>query len=840
MKLRYRFLLLSLVLMSYASGVAAPQFVSFTSGDYCLNKTFPVLVYMDSNDQKGVARAARDLTTDINKVTGFPSEVTSKEDAPVVVGTIGHSKVIDRLVKQGIINKKELQGKREKYIITSVGDQLVIAGSDRRGTIYGIYELSRQIGVSPWYDWADVPVEAHDQIFIKRGTYTDGEPAVRYRGIFLNDEAPCLTSWVKYTYGTNYGDHRFYERVCELLLRLKGNFLWPAMWSWAFYADDPENSRIADEMGIVVGTSHHEPMARNHQEYARKRQEWGPWNYRTNKEKLDQFFREGMERRQGTEDVVTIGMRGDGDEAMSAEADTRLLEDVVKNQRRIIEQVTKRPAKETPQVWALYKEVMDYYDAGMKVPDDVIFLLCDDNWGNVRRVPMTKKEKEHKGGWGLYYHVDYVGAPRNSKWLNVTPVQNMWEQLTLASQYGIDQMWILNVGDLKPMEYPIQLFLDMAWNPKSAASIADNADGVPQVDCMPHVRAFCRACFGEEQADEAARLLNRVSKLNGRSTAEMLDATTYALDEWAGVVADYAELETAVLNQFLSLKANQRDAYRQLILFPIQAMGNIYRLYQAVAMNRQLYKEKNPDCNIWADRAEQAFRRDSVLCAQYNNDIAGGKWNGMMVQKHIGYRSWNDDFGPKDIMPQVFRINEKAGNNLFAEQDGIVAIEAEHFFDRHDGDGLRWTVIPDMGRTLSGISLQPYNVALKPSGNPTLTYRFSTENAVKGVYVVVKSTLDFQNKGGHCFRVTIDGKEPVVCNFNKDLNEKPENIYSLYYPTVARRVVVANADLQASAGQHTLVIEPLDPAIVFEKVVVDCGGYRPSFLFGQESPRTQE
>ena len=840
MKLRYRFLLLSFVLMSYVSGVAAPQFVSFTSGDYCLNKTFPVLVYMDSNDQKGVARAARDLTTDINKVTGFPSEVTSKEDAPVVVGTIGHSKVIDRLVKQGIINKKELQGKREKYIITSVGDQLVIAGSDRRGTIYGIYELSRQIGVSPWYDWADVPVEAHDQIFIKRGTYTDGEPAVRYRGIFLNDEAPCLTSWVKYTYGTNYGDHRFYERVCELLLRLKGNFLWPAMWSWAFYADDPENSRIADEMGIVVGTSHHEPMARNHQEYARKRQEWGPWNYRTNKEKLDQFFREGMERRQGTEDVVTIGMRGDGDEAMSAEADTRLLEDVVKNQRRIIEQVTKRPAKETPQVWALYKEVMDYYDAGMKVPDDVIFLLCDDNWGNVRRVPMTKKEKEHKGGWGLYYHVDYVGAPRNSKWLNVTPVQNMWEQLTLASQYGIDQMWILNVGDLKPMEYPIQLFLDMAWNPKSAANIADNADGVPQVDCMPHVRAFCRACFGEEQADEAARLLNRVSKLNGRSTAEMLDATTYALDEWAGVVADYAELETAALNQFLSLKANQHDAYRQLILFPIQAMGNIYRLYQAVAMNRQLYKEKNPDCNIWADRAEQAFRRDSVLCAQYNNDIAGGKWNGMMVQKHIGYRSWNDDFGPKDIMPQVFRIDENTGNNLFAEQDGIVAIEAEHFFDRHDGDGLRWTVIPDMGRTLSGISLQPYNVALKPSGNPTLTYRFSTENAVKGVYVVVKSTLDFQNKGGHCFRVTIDGKEPVVCNFNKDLNEKPENIYSLYYPTVARRVVVANADLQASAGQHTLVIEPLDPAIVFEKVVVDCGGYRPSFLFGQESPRTQE
>ena len=840
MKLRYRYLLLSIVLLQHVCGMAAPQFVSFTEGDFCLNKSFPVLVYLDADDQKGVSRAAHDLTTDIHKVCGFPSEVTTREDAHVIVGTIGHSKLIDKLAKQGVFNKKDLQGKREKFIITTVGEQLVIAGSDRRGTIYGIYELSRQMGVSPWYDWADIPVEAHDHIFIKKGTYTDGEPAVRYRGIFLNDEAPCLTSWVKYTYGTDYGDHRFYERVCELLLRLKGNFMWPAMWSWAFYADDPENSRIADEMGIVMGTSHHEPMARNHQEYARHRKEWGPWNYSTNKENLDRFFREGMERRQGTEDVVTIGMRGDGDEAMSAEADTRLLENVVSNQRRIIEQVTKRPAKETPQVWALYKEVMDYYDAGMKVPDDVIFLLCDDNWGNVRRVPMTKKEKSHKGGWGLYYHVDYVGAPRNSKWLNVTPVQNMWEQLTLASQYGIDQMWILNVGDLKPMEYPIQLFMDMAWNPQTAASVADTAGGLMTADCLPHTRDFCRACFGEEQADEAARLLNRVSKLNGRSTAEMLDATTYALDEWEGVVADYTELERAALEQFVSLRPNQRDAYRELILFPIQAMGNIYRLYQAVAMNHQLYKEKNPDCNLWADRAEQAFRRDSVLCAQYNHDLAGGKWNGMMVQKHIGYRSWNDDFGPKDVMPQVFRMTERTGSNLFAEKNGVVAIEAEHFFSKNDGEGLRWTLIPDMGRTLSGISLQPYNVALNENSGVSLTYRFNTQNAVKRVYIVVKSTLDFQNSGGHRFRVTLDGQPPVVCNFNKNLNEKPENIYSLYYPTVARRIVVTDINVQAEAGQHTLVVEPLDPAIVFEKIVVDCGGHQPSYLFGRESPRTQE
>ena len=214
----------------------------------------------------------------------------------------------------------------------------------------------------------------------------------------------------------------------------------------------------------------------------------------------------------GTDDIVTIGMRGDGDEAMGNSTDTKLLENIIDNQRRIIKEVTKRPAKETPQIWALYKEVQDYYDAGLRVPDDVTVLLCDDNWGNVRRLP-TAEEQKRKGGWGLYYHVDYVGAPRNTKWINVTPTQNMWEQLQLAYNGGIQKLWILNVGDLKPMEYPIQLFMDMAWNPKQY--------NVENLLC--HTRAFCAESFGEDQACEAASILNLVSKYNGRITSEMLD-----------------------------------------------------------------------------------------------------------------------------------------------------------------------------------------------------------------------------------------------------------------------------------------------------------------------------
>lgn len=809
------------------TGMAASRFVNFTSGDVLLTNGV-VIVNYDTSDAKAVAIAVKALSKDFERVTGSPAVVGNTADAKIIVGTIGKSSLIDKLVRLKKLDASLLKGKREKFIITLIDGQLVIAGSDRRGTVYGIYELSEQMGVSPWYYWADVPVAHHDHIYINKGVYTDGEPAVEFRGIFLNDEAPCLTSWVKNTFGTDYGDHRFYEKVFELILRLRGNMMWPAMWGWAFYADDPLNSKTADDMGIIMGTSHHEPMARNHQEYARHRQEWGAWNYQKNQQRLDQFFREGIERMKGTEDMVTIGMRGDGDEAMSEDADTKLLQRIVDSQRRIISQVTGKKAKETTQVWALYKEVLDYYDKGMRVPDDVIMLLCDDNWGNVRRVP-NMKERQHPGGWGLYYHVDYVGAPRNTKWLNVTPTQNMWEQLHLAYVNGIERMWILNVGDLKPMEYPITFFMDMAWNPSQYDS----------QHIVDHTVAFCQQQFGEGQAQEAARLLNLCCKMSGRITAEMLDATTYNVHtgEWRQVADDYMRLEAEALRQYLTLDERYHDAYQQLVLFPIQAMSNIYQMYYAQAMNLRLYAEGNPDCNLWADRVEQAFRRDSILCADYNHKIAHGKWNGMMTQKHIGYTSWNDDF-PADQMPMVKRLTGgHHGGFVFAMVNHVVSMEAEHYYEAKSNEQTAWTVIPDMGRTRSGVVLMPYTENVVGG---SLSYRFNTVDATLGkvkVHVVVKSTLDYLNKGGLTYQVSLDGSEPVTVNFNKNLNEDKDNIYSVYYPTVARRVVDSVVELPISGGDvHTLTLRPNDPAIVFEKVVVDAGGYQPSYLFMDESP----
>jgi len=818
-----RILFSLLAIMATLGSAASEPFVFFQASADVLSLQ-GASVSFDSREHSCVQRAVANLQKDFEKVTG--KSMLSGESGTIIIGTVGVNKQIDQWVKKGEL--RDLKGKTEKYIIKTIGDQLVIAGSDKRGTVFGIYELTKQMGVSPWYYWADVPIEQHEALYIKKGEYTDGEPSVRYRGLFLNDEAPCLTTWVKNTFGTNYGDHHFYEQVFELILRLKGNFLWPAMWGWAFYADDPENLKVADEMGVIMGTSHHEPMARNHQEYARNRNKWGAWNYQTNKEKLDRFFREGIERMKGTDDIVTIGMRGDGDEAMSETADTKLMETIIDNQRRIIKEVTGKPAEKTTQVWALYKEVQDYYDAGLRVPDDVMILISDDNWGDIRRVP-TATERSRKGGWGIYYHVDYVGAPRNTKWLNVTQTQQMFEQLSLAYDFGIQRMWILNVGDLKPMEYPIQLFMDMAWNPKdyTVQTVTD------------HTLRFFSSVFSDVIAEEASAIYNRNCQYMARVTPEMLDARTYNIEtgEWRQVADDYQRLELRALRLYDQIPAEARDFYRQLVLFPVQAMANLYDMYYAQAMNLHLATSNNPDANLWADKVKQCFRRDSLLCAAYNTDIAGGKWNGMMIQKHIGYRSWNDNFRA-DMLPRVQTVPVSDGGYTFEAKDGYVAMEAEHYYSTTASEGTKWMVYPYYGRTRSAVALTPYTKAV---GNAALTYRFTlspnAQSSTLKVHVVTKSTLDFLDTGGFEYTLSLDGGEPQVVNFNKTLVDRQPYMYSEYYPAVARRVVEKVVELPVTQREiHTLTIQPKHPGIVFEKIIVDAGGYQSQYLFGEESP----
>jgi hypothetical protein len=459
-----------------------------------------------------------------------------------------------------------------------------------------------------------------------------------------------------------------------------------------------------------------------------------------------------------------------------------------------------------------------------------MILISDDNWGDIRRVP-TAAERSRKGGWGIYYHVDYVGAPRNTKWLNVTQTQQMFEQLSLAYDFGIERMWILNVGDLKPMEYPITLFMDMAWNPKdyTVQTVKD------------HTRKFYGSVFSDDIAEEATDIYNRNCQYMARVTPEMLDARTYNIrtGEWKQVADDYQRLELRALRLYDQIPAEVRDFYRQLILFPVQAMANLYDMYYAQAMNMYLAANKNPDANLWADKVKDCFRRDSLLCAAYNTDIAGGKWNGMMIQKHIGYRSWNDNF-PADMLPRVQTVSAGEGGYIFEAKDGYVAMEAEHYFSAKAVEGTQWTVYPYYGRTRSAVALTPYT---EPVGDASLTYRLTLPGDVKSVkvHVVVKSTLDFLNVGGFEYTVSLDGGEPQVVNFNKTLVDRQPYMYSEYYPAVASRVVEKVVELPVGEGSdHELTLQPKHPGIVFEKIVVDCGGYKPSYLFMDESPCTRK
>lgn len=818
---KFSSLIITLILGSTVQ--AADNFVSFekTENNFAA-KTGQVQVA--DTEYPGVKRAIKNLVQDMQSVCGNELQVT--------IGSIDKNKTIAKQFG------KQLKGKTEMYLINIDENQITIAGSDKRGTIYGIYELSRQLGVSAWSWWADMPVLKHDNIYLTAGQYTDGEPVVRYRGIFLNDEAPCLSGWVKEKFpdsecpsaNPNLArgfNHHFYEKVFELLQRLKGNYLWPAMWGNAFYADDSENSTLADEMGIMMGTSHHEPMARNHQEWARHRKENGPWDYASNQTVIDNFFREGIRRSKNNEDIITIGMRGDGDTAMGGKEGhddefvpddkyyISLYEKIFKNQRQIIKEETGKAPEKRAQIWALYKEVQRYYDLGLTVPEDVTILLCDDNWGNIRRVPT----KAHKGGYGMYYHVDYVGAPRNTKWANVTPAAHLWEQMQLCYQYGIDKLWILNVGDLKPQEYPIQLFLDMAWNPDAFSD--------PK-SIMQHTEQFCNGIFGNDSSllkqgfgREAARLLTKYTTFNGRVTAEMLTARTYNLQtgEWTRVVNEYKSLENDAEYLYRVLKQSNAPveahwSYVQLILYPIHAMANLYEMYYAQACGDQ-------------QKVNFHFERDQKLTDWYHS-IHNGKWNHLMDQTHIGYRSWNE---PKtNVCPQV-KENPATNERIFGN-GGYISIEAEHYNEVKASEGS-WLTIPNYGRTLSGVALWPYTASTEGA---SISYKFELPEGVKEVkvHVITNSTLPFLRREGHRYTVSVDDNTPVEVNYNSDLTEDNQwHMYDVVATRVIEKTIVQNT--KANNKVHTLTIAPIEPGMVLEKIVIDYGGYQPQHLFGIET-----
>ncbi|MDE7096974.1 MAG: glycosyl hydrolase 115 family protein, partial [Muribaculaceae bacterium] len=522
------FILLSLHESVWAAGLYTllPPVVSATKsseGDFpIVDESGMVACIVYSEDEyPGVKRAASDLADDIERVIGKKPDIKEVHEVSqlydlsnrqlIVIGTLGKSAIADGLIRQIGIKKTDLKGKWERFAMSTLKGRatenkpvLAIVGSDKRGSIYGIYELSEQLGVSPWYWMADAAPKKRETSYVKDGTYLSEEPKVKYRGIFINDEWPSFGTWCNNQFGGV--NHKAYEKIFELLLRLRANYFWPAMWDTAFNEDDPLSPQTADEYGIVMGTSHHEPMMRAHKEYTRRRNEVGAWDYAKNPEGIEHFFREGLKRNRNYDNIITIGMRGDGDVAMGTGNDAEnmaTLKKVIDAQRRIIKDVYGKDPKYVPQLWAIFTEVQRYYDAGFTVPEDVTLLLCDNNWGYIRRKGRDA-ERKRSGGLGLYYHIDMNGGPWNDRWVNTTTVPKLREQLNLAYQSGIDRIWIINVGDLKPKEMPIDFIMRYAWNPERIQAGDEKA----------YLESFAASVFGGEYAEEIADLIASYSKYN--------------------------------------------------------------------------------------------------------------------------------------------------------------------------------------------------------------------------------------------------------------------------------------------------------------------------------------
>ncbi len=920
---------------------------AYHPGDFSLvTRNAAATLFVDSADFPGVVRAANDLQADIERVTNRVVAVAHDEKRlgsnVIIVGTAGKSKIIDQLIRDHKIDVTAIAGKWESFLIQvvpkplpGVASALIIAGSDKRGTIYGIYDLSSQIGVSPWYWWADVPIQHHDELFVKPGTYVQGPPAVKYRGIFLNDEAPSLTGWVIEKYG-NY-NHEFYTKVFELLLRLKANYLWPAMWNNAFNEDDPLNPQLADEYGIVMGTSHHEPMLRAQQEW--KRHGKGLWDYSKNAEILKEFWYLGVERNKKYESIITLGMRGDGDLPMTESANIALLEKIVADQRKMIADRVNADISKVPQDWALYKEVQEYYEKGMHVPDDVTLLWCDDNWGNVRRLP-TQEERKRSGGAGIYYHFDYVGDPRSYKWLNTIPIAKVWEQMNLAYHYGADRIWIVNVGDLKPMELPIDFFLNMAWKPENWH----------KEKISEFTRLWAERQFGPQFAPDIADVLSKYTKYNGRRKPELLDPSTFSLVDYREADTVFADFQAAVAKAeeiYGKLPENQRDAFFELVLYPTKASAIVTELYITAGRNQLYASQGRASANELAAAARALFQADADLSAYYNHMLAHGKWDHMMDQTHIGYTFWNQP--PVNAMPKVteieipalaqlgvavegsasawpgspgepslppfdlfnqqrryidifnrgrepfvfsattsvpwivlsesqgtiekerrvwvsvdwkkaplgftsgslkiargstqevvvnvntFRPQDLTRESLdgFVESDQYVSMEAVHYSKKVDGPSARWESIDDLGRTLSSMSVFPVTAesVTPPRDSPRLEYKlYLFDPRTVEVEAILAPTLNFVPGRGLRYAISFDDEAPQV------IDALAQNSVEDWRTSVKDSVrKVQSTHLLAKSGYHTLKFWMVDPGVVLQKLVVNLGGVKPSYLGPPES-----
>lgn len=823
-------------------------------------KAAPVVV--SDGDFPGVVRVAGDLRADIESVTAV-SAATTDGSIPetardvVLLGTLGRSPLIDGLVSRGRLDVRGVKGRWETALeqvvdnpFPGVRRALVLAGSDQRGSIYAAYDLSKQIGVSPWTWWDDVSPAHRDALYVLPGRHTQGTPAVKYRGFFINDENPSTGTWAPQYFGPGKApgypgglNKDYWAKVFEVGLRLKANYVWPAVWGRAFAEDDPENHATATKYGIVMGTSHEAPMMRGIEEWNRHAKPavrdsagnittpgsdpyggTGEWSFRRNEDAITAYWRAGIRRMvdEKIEGVVTLGMRGAGDVSLPDGDGIDLMQRILAKERQVLDEETgDADITKIPQVWTLYKEVQRYWDEGLRAPDDVTVVFADDNWGNMRKLPDQSLPKR-AGGYGMYYHFDYVGDGRNYKWADTSLLPNVWEQLDQAYDYGVDRLWMANVGDLKNDELPLQFFLDYAWNPEA----------LPQSKLGDWERAYAAQNFGPRYAAEIADILREYGQLQSDRKPELTnrritidpskdlatDPTAVVYDDQASPfsLTDYAELDgvTAAWKALAAraeklrarLPAALDDAYFELVYYQVVASANLYELRRAQFTNRLYAQQGRAATNAMADRAQAFFDVDQRLNDYYNNELAGGKWKDWQLQPKIGYGDV-ERYGPNAPWQQPELNNVALPDAFYPHLQTIDVPDDASLGVAVDGSDQWW----------------PGDPTLAPTADPVLP-AFSPYQTAAAQYI----ELFNRGKGSLRYRVTSAQPWLTVTPAQGEVGEQVRLAVRIDWRRVPPGTTKVPVTVTGSDGTKVVVTAPVEqPVLAPSKVrgFVEAGGY---------------
>jgi hypothetical protein len=776
-------------------------------------------IFVDANADGAVLRAANDLAEDFARVTGTKAEIekqiSSNNKVQIIIGTLGKSELIDRLSAQGKLDTGGISGQWESYVLQIVTNPLpnidralVIAGSDRRGTIYGIYQLSAMIGVSPWYWWADVPVAKKSILALSGDQLKQGPPGVKYRGIFINDEDWGLNPWAAKTFDPQFGNigPKTYAKVFELMLRLRLNYLWPAMHPCSReFGSVPENTALANQFGIVMGASHCEPMLYNNVHWNERTQ--GKWNYALNRDAIHGIWEKTAEARGQYEAVWTLGIRGIHDIGMERPPDDMpgkisLMEKIFHDQRALLDEHVTKQWGPIAQCFVPYKEVLPIYDAGLKVPDDVTLVWVDDNFGYIRRLS-NPAERQRSGGAGVYWHLSYYGPPHSYTWLNTTAPALMWEELHKAWENDTRTLWIVNVGDIKPMEIGIDYLSQLAWNP----------DGFARAGQRAFLHDFVARNFGESFAQPMTDLLMEFYRLGTVRKPELMDRTwavSLTPEYAAQLQQDYQNLLDREKSLSAALPVNLRDAYTELVGFPARVLGDAGLIFLA---DRQI----QDGSNIAASENEIAQLRNDLeeQVKNYNTQIAGGKWNrimpGLVTGKNL--TAWNSQVRwpwaeqkPVTVKKSTDKIWRDA-----ATADRQAASASAH-----------WAVIEGLGSSGRAMALEPASLDSSWSENdtnaPTLEFDFTSKGG--DTEALVNFLPTFRIYPGLKLRVavSVDDRAPILVEVPGSSGAENEN-GAIRSSAVQNNYTDARISLPSlNAGSHTLKIHAVDPGVVIDTI----------------------